>query len=213
MSDAEDLAGEQYRAYTPDLEVAGTGDGRTIRGIAVPYNQVQVINRNLTEEFLPGAFDHQMNALHRVKFMWGHRNQGGVQIGHMTAARNDAAGLYGEWHVSKTTAGNDALELAKDGALDQMSVGFRTVQSGSHRTPQGVIQRAKAHLFEVALVPEGAYGDGATVTGIRSADGGACPLCGHVDVVERSAEPASRERFEAAQRRLAGLKPLPTLGS
>ncbi len=196
--------GLMFRAFSPDLEVPSTGDGRTIRGIAVPYGQVQRIDAHLTEEFCRGAFNHQMNALNRIGFYRGHSNQGGTLIGPMKAAQDDAAGLYGEWRVSATPAGDETLELVKDGALSQLSIGFRATQGGS-RTVGGVVQRTKAHLFEVAIVPEGAYGDGAVITGVRSADDGTCPHCGHV---EPPAETAVRSRLLAAQEILAGLRPV-----
>lgn len=167
---AENPTGDQFRAFTPDLEVAD-GDGRTIRGIAVPYGQVQRINPYLTEEFVRGAFNHQLGAIHRVGLWRGHSNQGGVLIGRQIEGRDDAAGLYGEWRVSKTPAGDETLELVKDGALEQLSVGFRMVAGGSQKV-DGVVRRTKANVFETAIVPQGAYGDGAVITGVRSADDG-----------------------------------------
>jgi HK97 family phage prohead protease len=162
-----------YRAFTPDLEVQKSGDGRTVRGIAVPYGRPQPIDDHLTEEFCRGAFDHQMAAIHRVGFYRDHANQGGTLLGRQTTARDDAAGLYGEWRVSKTAVGDETLELVKDGALSQLSIGFHPLPGGS-RLVNGVTRRTKANLFEVAIVPRGAYGDGATVTGVRSA---ACSTC------------------------------------
>lgn len=193
-----------FRSFTPDLEVQAGGDGRTVRGIAVPYGQTQQIDQYLTERFMRGAFDHQLPAIHRVGFYRGHSNQNGVLIGPMKAAQDDAAGLYGEWRVSKTPAGDEALELIKDGALSQLSIGFRSAKGGS-REVAGVVERHKANLFEVAIVPEGAYGDGAVITGVRAAVDGTCPQCGHIESPE---EPAVRSRFLAAQEILAGLRPV-----
>jgi HK97 family phage prohead protease len=167
---AEENLGMQYRSFTPDLEVRSDGDGRVIRGIAVPYGQVQRINQHLTEEFVRGAFSHQLSAIHRVKLYNGHSNQGGALIGHQIEGRDDAAGFYGEWRVSKIPAGDDTLELVRDGTLGELSIGFRSVADGNRRTADGVIQRTKANLFETAIVPEGAYGDGAVITGLRAAE-------------------------------------------
>lgn len=193
----------QYRSFTPDLEVQAGGDGRTVRGIAVPYGQIQRIDHSLTEEFVRGAFNHQLNAIHRVGFWNGHSREGGRLIGRQTMARDDAAGLYGEWRVSKTPAGDETLELINDGALHQLSIGFRTASGGSRRNGN-VVQRTKAHLFETAVVPEGAYGDGAVITGVRSASDGVCPHCGHVEPTE----PEIRARLIEAAEILAALRPL-----
>lgn len=206
--------GLMYRAFTPDLEVVKGGDGRTIQGIAVPYGQVQRIDATLTEEFVRGAFDHQLAAIHRVGFYRGHSNQGGALIGRQTSARDDAAGLYGEWRVSKTPAGDETLELVKDGALSQLSIGFRAAAGGSRMTGNRVTQRTKAHLFETAIVPEGAYGEGAAITGVRSADAnGMCSMCGQTWPAPDEPEPApmSRARLEQAATILAGMN-LPTIG-
>ncbi len=170
------MSDRMYRAFTPDSKSRGPG-GRTVRGIAVPYGQTQRIDRNLTEEFCRGAFDHQLPAIDLVDFYRDHATHGGTRIGRQVEGRDDAAGLYGEWRVSKTVVGDETLELVKDGALSQLSVGFRALPGGS-RVVNGVTRRTKADLFEVAVVPQGAYGDGAVITGIRSA---VCPGCGRPD--------------------------------
>ncbi|WP_435582914.1 HK97 family phage prohead protease [Amycolatopsis thermoflava] len=159
-----------YRSFVPDLEIrsaAQGGDGRTIVGIAVPYRKPQRIDRTLVESFEPGAFRHQLRAAHRVPFYRDHRVHGGTLIGRTLELRDDAAGLYGEWRVSKTPVGEETLELVKDGALRELSIGFR--EDKNRRMPDGSIARTRAHLTEVAVVPEGAYGDNATISGVRSA--------------------------------------------
>lgn len=197
-SRAAEEAGIQYRSFVPNLEIRSDGDGRTVRGIAVPYGQVQRINQSLTEEFVRGAFDHQLPAIHRVGFYRGHSNANGVLIGRQTEGRDDVAGLYGEWRVSKTLAGDEALELIRDGALSQLSIGFRSVPDGNRRTANGVVQRTKANLFETAIVPEGAYGDGAVITGLRAAV---------LDSVStNTTEPEVRSRLIDAREALSELK-------
>jgi HK97 family phage prohead protease len=55
--------------------------------------------------------------------------------------------------------------LVKDGALDQLSIGFMPLKN--RKRADGVVERLKAHLAEVSLVTFGAYGDLASVTGMR----------------------------------------------
>jgi HK97 family phage prohead protease len=154
------------RQWLPDLEVRSSGDGRTICGIAVPYAQPQFIDSRLTEQFARGAFNAQLRAAHRVPLMRDHERHGGSLIGVATTLRDDAAGLYGEWRVSKTPTGDETLELVKDGALSELSIGFR---EGQNRTlPGGVIERATATLTEVAIVMAGAYGPAATIASVRA---------------------------------------------
>lgn len=154
------------RTFTSELEVRARGDGRTIYGIAVPYNTPQRINARLVEQFAPGAFDHQFRAAHRVKFARGHLVHGGALIGAATMLRNDSAGLYGEWRVSKTPVGDETLELVRDGALSELSIGFR---EGKQRVLRGgIVERTRADLTEVAMVLEGAYGQQAVAAGVRT---------------------------------------------
>jgi HK97 family phage prohead protease len=154
------------RQFISEMEVRSAGDGRTITGIAVPYGRPQYIDSRLTEQFARGAFNAQLRAAHRVPLMRDHGPHGGSPIGATVDLKDDAAGLYGEWRVSKTTLGDETLELVKDGALRELSIGFREGQN--RKLPGGVIERASATLTEVAVVMAGAYGEAAMVASVRA---------------------------------------------
>lgn len=160
-----------YRSFHPDLQVRSGGDGRTIYGIAVPYNAPTRIDDSLVEQFARGAFNHQLRDASRVKFAREHMLLGGTLIGAASLMRDDAAGLYVELRASKTPTGDETLELVRDGALNQLSVMFRERQN--RRLAGGVTERVKADLHEVAVVMAGAYGELASAIGVRSlADSG-----------------------------------------
>jgi HK97 family phage prohead protease len=156
-----------FRSFAPDLQVRSGGDGRTIYGIAVPWNAPTRIDDSLVEQFARGAFSHQMAKPSRVKFAREHVLLGGELIGAASAMRDDASGLYVELRAARTPTGDATLELVKDGALDQLSIMFRERQN--RRLAGGVTERVKADLAEVAVVMQGAYGDLATAVGVRSA--------------------------------------------
>lgn len=162
----------EYRAFVPDLAVraptGGAHDGRIIEGIAVPYGKVQRINDELTEVFARGAFAHQLGAASRVKFARGHQNRGGELIGRALELREEIGGLWGAFLVSDTQQGRDTLALVRDQALDELSIGFTQPKNGAVRRADGVVERTKANLFEVSIVPEGAYGRGAKVLATRA---------------------------------------------
>jgi Escherichia/Staphylococcus phage prohead protease len=161
------LPGDTHiRSFRPDLEVRSGGDGRTIYGIAVPYNAPTKISENLIEQFCRGAFNHQLNAPQRVKFSREHILLGGTLIGAASVLRDDPAGLYVELRASKTPVGDETLELVRDGALNQLSIMFRELQN--RRLAGNITERVKAHLGEVAAVLEGAFGDLASAIGVRS---------------------------------------------
>lgn len=185
-----------YRSVATDLELRSKGDGRTITGIAVPYERDQRIDSRLVERFARGAFGSPQDlarAAGRVKFARDHLGRGGTVIGVTTLLRDDTSGLYGEWRVSKTPAGEETLELVRDGALTDLSIGFREGQN--RKLSGGVTERVSAELREVAVVLEGAYGEGALVAGVRAK---ACSCGCHEQ---------DRARLEEANRYLASALP------
>jgi len=158
------MSTNEIRSYMLNLEIRDDDNGgRTIYGIAVPYDKEQQVGK-VTEIFKRGAFADVIKAAHRVKLLRNH--DGKNPIGRATLLREDEDGLYAEFKVSKTREGDDALELVKDGALDQLSIGFVPIKN--RKRDDGVIERIKAHLAEVSLVTFGAYGDFAMVNGVRA---------------------------------------------
>jgi len=170
-----------YHTVSPDLSLrtaAQGGDGRTVYGIAVPYNRPTRINDRLTEMFMRGAYGHQVDRPGRVKFARGHLPLGGELIGAAALLREEPAGLYTEFRVSRTPRGDETLALLEDGALDEWSIGFVEVPGQTRMREDGVRVYHRADLREVAVVLEGAYGREAVVAGVRQADLGAAPTDG-----------------------------------
>lgn len=163
----------QVRGYvTPEFEIlsrAKGGDGRTVYGIAVPYGKRQRIHAGLEEAFRMGAAAHQVKNPRSMKFAREHIRLGGALIGRATELREDTAGLVVHLRAAPTPAGDEALTLVEEGALDELSVGFHPVRDKVH--PDGLVERVRANFLEVAVVLQGAYGRGARIQGVRSADG------------------------------------------
>jgi HK97 family phage prohead protease len=143
------------------------GEGRTLYGTAVPYDQVTVINelgRTYRESFAYGAFERSIAERgHKVKLFIGHDRRK-LPIGRAVELTETVDGLSVAFEVADTTAGRDALEAVRSGLADQFSVGFTPIR---HRNDDGVIVRTEAGIREVSLVSEGAY-SGALVGGVRS---------------------------------------------
>jgi HK97 family phage prohead protease len=152
----------ERRQYDATFEVRGEGDGRTIVGIAVPYDVEQRINGNLVEVFRHGVFRDVIRAANRVKLLFQHKTD--TPIGRATMLEERLGGLYGEFRISKTEAGDEALELIRDGVLSNLSVGFQPLKDEKRG---GVVNRIRAHLAEVSLVTFGAYGDAANIVAVR----------------------------------------------
>lgn len=164
----------QVVRFASDMEVQRGGDGRTIHGIIVPWNQpTRVYDRfgptGRLAEYLEavdrGAFPEAVANPRAVKLL-GHHNASVNPLGRGLQFRDDAAGQYGEFRVSKTVAGDEVLELARDGALDAFSVGFVPVDSVER---DGVFVRTHGRLNETSVVTFAAY-PGALVGGVRGQD-------------------------------------------
>lgn len=164
-----------HRGFAADLEIRSGGDGRTVCGICVPYNQPTTVNDwgiRYDEQFAPGAFTRSIanGGPQRVKFLAQH-DRDAFPLGRADVLVDDPAkypGLYGEFRVSKTERGDEALELIRDGALDGLSVGFAPVRSDPDReSPGALVTRHEARLNEVSAVSFPAY-DGARIAAVRS---------------------------------------------
>jgi Escherichia/Staphylococcus phage prohead protease len=171
-----------YRPVAAELEIMraeqGGSDGRTVFGILVPWNHPQRIDATLIEQFERGSADHVIQAgergrapgglpAYRMHFAREHVRQGGSPCGRTMLLRDDAAGLYGEWRVSKTATGDELIELIKDGVYRELSVGFRAAPQWERRMPDGTVSRTRFDPFEAAAVLRGAYADAAFVGGVR----------------------------------------------
>lgn len=150
-----------------DLEVRASGEGRTILGIVVPFERTAEVSDGgpfYPEMFRQGAFAKSIAERgDRVKLLSQHNGRANP-LGRAIVLREDTIGLYGEFQVSKTAAGDEALELARDGALDSFSVGFAPVK---HTKVGKTVVRTEVHLREVSLVTFPAYED-ARIAAVRS---------------------------------------------
>ena len=158
------------RVASADMEIRG--DGRTVYGLAVPFGRESIVNDGAgpyREVFRMGAFTRTLKgagAAERVKFYTNHgHRQNRLPIGRALSLREDSAGLVGEFYVSATRDGDEALELVRDGVLDSFSVGFAKVKERADKT--GLVERIEVKLREVSLVAHPAY-EGALVAGVRS---------------------------------------------
>ena len=152
-----------------DLEVKG----RTVDVCVVPFGEVARVYDShgpkptpmeYDEEWLPGAFDHQLNAANRIHAKYGHSRHVIDVVGHGLALRCEADGYHVSTKIHETAQGDTTLELLRGGALPCVSLEAAPVKSRSAAT--GVVQRVKAHLTGFAFCRQGAFA-GAQVLAIR----------------------------------------------
>jgi len=102
----------------------------------------------------PGAFRASLDALkaagRRVKFLWQH--DPATPIGLWSDVHEDAKGLVVTGEIlPQVTRGSDALALMQAGAIDGLSIGYRTVRAEPNPETGGRVL-AEIDLWEVSLV-------------------------------------------------------------
>ena len=147
----------------PIVITAGENEGkREIMGLAAPYNVVATVSTGQKVKFLPGSLpvdganpklvlNHDLTQL----------------VGVVTERTEDENGLYFVAKLSKTGKAEEALELAKDGALDAVSVGAEPIIA--KYDDEGVLVVEKARMVELSLVALGAFEE-AKITQIAAAE-------------------------------------------
>ncbi len=208
---------ETMETYTQDTETAErpflvrtfeaevtVGDGRTVDVRLVPFGEVARVAdppdfRPYEEEWLPGCFDHQVNAANRVHANYEHQSGVTNVVGHGISLRAEADGYHASFRIHDTNAGNTTLELLRGDALPGVSLEALPVKNIT--TARGVVQRAKANLRGMAFCRQGAFA-GAQVLAVRNAieiDEALLPVDMDPDLVERCRQAGMKlpQRYEA----------------
>jgi HK97 family phage prohead protease len=154
----------ELRAFPAALEIRAGGDGRTVTGLVAPFHMPTSIGGRFTEVFGPGSFRLAPVPLHS-----GHpRDDRDMPVSPPGRVWEEPAGVTGEWHLSRTTAANDLLELLGDRAVSGLSVGFAPDEDADLWSGDGqLVTRRGAELLHVAAVPRAAY-TAARVTSVRA---------------------------------------------
>jgi uncharacterized protein len=154
------------------------GDGRTLVGLAVPYDvELEVSDwwDDYTEVFRNGAFAKTItDRAQPVPLLIAHEHRT-LPIGAASTLTETDAGLEAQFHLSATARADEVLELVRDRALSGLSIGFQPVQQrvtkGSARDPaadRDLVERTEVNLREVSICNFPAF-VGAGVTGVRAA--------------------------------------------
>ena len=143
---------------------AAAGDGqprRTISGIAAPYNVPAVVSDGTAVVFRPGSLPIEGKAPRL--FMYHDASQ---PVGVVTERVDTEQGMMFSAKISATTLGNDALVMAQDGTIDQVSVGVNPTKFSYDEDGTMIIEAAD--WMELSLVPIGAFGDMAPITKVAA---------------------------------------------
>jgi HK97 family phage prohead protease len=142
---------------------AAQGDAprRSISGTAVPYNVPAIVSDGTAVIFRPGSLPVTGKAPRL--FMYHDASQ---PVGVVTERVDTEQGMMFTAKISATTLGNDALVMASDGTIDQVSVGVNPVKFSYDDEGTMVIQEAS--WMELSLVPIGAFGDMANIATVAA---------------------------------------------
>jgi HK97 family phage prohead protease len=148
-----DLKSVQFKADDVD------NDTRIFKGYASTYD------KDLGGDIiLPGAFAKTLSErADRVKVLWQHNEP----IGRPVKMYEDGKGLYVEAKISKTRLGDEALELMRDGVIDQMSIGYSVPSGKADYDEDGnrLIKELKLYEFSAVTFP---MNEKAFITGVKS---------------------------------------------
>ena len=156
------MTSPEMRRRSYEIRAVADDDGRTITGLAVPFETETEIIPGFREKIARGAINlDTMPAL-----FYRHSEP----IGVITAMSEQPDGLMIEARVSDTALGRDAATLARDGAIKSLSIGFFEREYTDSTTEDGATLRTQTaiDLREVSLVPIPAYED-AKITAVREA--------------------------------------------
>lgn len=147
----------QIREYA--AKAAALEDGRTITGLAVPYDTPTQLAPGFFEKIARGAVD----LTSKPALFYRH----GEPIGIVTEMTDTADGLEITARISDTVQGRDAATLAADGAITALSIGFFEREYTDSQDENGITRtQTSIDLREVSLVPIPAY-DQAQITSVR----------------------------------------------
>ncbi|MFN4158509.1 MAG: HK97 family phage prohead protease [Gemmobacter sp.] len=146
----------RYQMFgAPELKFQGEGGGFTVTEGAVIEGYASVFGRRDQggDVVARGAYGASLAALgsagRRVKMLWQH--DPAQPIGVWDEVREDDRGLYVKGRVLTDVAqGREAMALIGAGAIDGLSIGYRTVRAERDGKGQRIL--SELELWEVSLV-------------------------------------------------------------
>lgn len=133
--------------------------GRIIEGYAAMFDNVD----HGGDIIKAGAFEKTLGERGpRVKVFYNHN----IPIGKPQVMKEDGKGLYTESVISKTDKGDEILELARDGVIDEMSFAYEAVQYEIDEAHEVRILK-ELKLYEYGPV-DFAMNEEAIITGVKA---------------------------------------------
>lgn len=150
------------------LDVKAVGDDGVIEGYASAWNVVD----SYEEVVAPGAFKISLAKAKRekrtVKMLYQHDSH--QPIGVWDELTEDATGLRVKGRLLKDVSPKAAetYGLIREGALDELSIGYREIETKKDPGQPGVLILKQLELREVSIVTFGALGRAAHIDSVKS---------------------------------------------
>jgi HK97 family phage prohead protease len=133
--------------FAVDVEAAaGETPTRTISGIAAPYSVSATVSDGTSVQFAPGSLPVDGKA---PKLFMYHDSSQPVGIVTSRSEAADGSGMLFQAKIVSTPAGDAALQMAKEGVLDSVSVGIDVLTST--RNDDGTLVITSAIWRELSL--------------------------------------------------------------
>ncbi|NUB42971.1 HK97 family phage prohead protease [Fertoebacter nigrum] len=144
----QDFGAPERKFHRPEAGIVVT-EGHVVAGYASLFGRRDqggdVVRAGAYAASLAGL----AKAGRRVKMLWQH--DPGQPIGVWDEVREDATGLYVKGRIlTEVERGREAVALLAAGAIDGLSIGYRTVRA--ERDSAGARVLAEVELWEVSLV-------------------------------------------------------------
>jgi len=164
------MDGMLIRSVDQDLQLSG--DGRTVKGILAPYNEIAEVNDGFgpyLEMYKPGCFERCIRG--NAQYLRVQLEHDGHWVGRGDVWRDGPAGLAADLRLDDTEAGREAAYKIRDKQTPGLSLMFQPSHTHSkEERVQGktvmVRHRVKA-LRHVAICQEPCYA-GAQIEVVRS---------------------------------------------
>ena len=148
------------RSITPELDHVG----RRLEGIAYRFDHPSLVSDNggplYLEEFARACADRSLQLQPRLAVGILHPWSEGARTSPVPIGAVEfhkaAEALMFRALISRTVAGDEALELVKDGGLGDVSIGAKGIRQSYRQSPRGrVKRREEIAIRELSLAPPG----------------------------------------------------------